>query len=58
MDLEKKIAEFYGAEESILYSDGITSCFECDCSNLFDEGIACISSVIPAFAKKGDVVLW
>jgi serine palmitoyltransferase len=41
INLEKKIADFYEVEEAILYSDGI----------------ACVSSVIPAFAKKGDVIL-
>jgi len=41
LELEKAIAQFYGAEEAILYSDGI----------------ACISSVIPTYAKRGDFVI-
>lgn len=41
MDLETDIADFYGVDEAILYSDGM----------------ACISSVIPAFAKKGDLII-
>ena len=41
LDLEKRLARFLGTEESILYS--------------YD--VATISSVIPAFAKKGDVIL-
>lgn len=42
IELENKMAEFYGAEHAILYSDAI----------------ACISSVIPAFAKSGDTVFY
>lgn len=41
MDLETQIAQFYGVDEAILYSDGM----------------ACVSSVIPAFAKKGDLII-
>jgi serine palmitoyltransferase len=41
LDIENRIAAFMGAEECILYSDAIAS----------------ISSVIPAFAKKGDVIV-
>jgi len=41
LNLEDKIAEFYGVEESILYSDGM----------------ACITSVIPAFNKKTDLII-
>lgn len=41
LELEKKIAQFFGTEEAILYSDGL----------------ACVSSVIPAFAKAGDLII-
>jgi len=41
LDLEKELADFLKAEECILYSDSIAS----------------ISSVIPAFAKRGDLVV-
>lgn len=41
LEVEKKFTEFMGTEESILYSDSI----------------ACISSVIPAFLKKGDLII-
>jgi serine palmitoyltransferase len=41
MHLEKKLAEFLNVPEAILYSDGV----------------ACISSVIPAFAKGGDLII-
>jgi serine palmitoyltransferase len=41
IELEKKVAEFYGVNDAILYSDGM----------------ACISSVIPAFAKPGDIIV-
>lgn len=41
LEIESKLAAFMGAEECILYSDAIAS----------------ISSVIPAFAKKGDVIV-
>lgn len=41
LEIESKLASFMGAEECILYSDAIAS----------------ISSVIPAFAKKGDVIV-
>ena len=39
--LEQTFSRFMGGEDSILYSDGI----------------ACLSSVIPAFAKQGDVLV-
>lgn len=41
LDLEAKLAAFSGQESAIIYS----------------QGFSCISSVIPAFAKRGDVVL-
>lgn len=41
MELERRMAEFVGQQDSILYS----------------QGFSCISSVIPAFAKRGDVLL-
>ena len=41
LEVERVFAEYLGAEECILYSDAIAS----------------ISSVIPAFAKKGDVIV-
>lgn len=41
IDLEKKMTEFIGSEASILYSDGIAN----------------IASVIPAFAKRGDLIV-
>ncbi len=41
LEVEGALASFLGAEECILYSDSI----------------ACISSVIPAFAKRGDCIL-
>ena len=41
LEVERVLAEYLGAEECILYSDAIAS----------------ISSVIPAFAKKGDVIV-
>jgi serine palmitoyltransferase len=41
LELEAALAAFMGAEESITYSDGV----------------ATVASVIPAFAKKGDVLL-
>lgn len=42
LDLEKLIAKFYGCESGIIYS--------------FD--VATISSVIPAFCKRGDIVIY
>ena len=42
MDLEKKIAELLGSEAAILYSFAFST----------------ISSAIPAFAKKGDLLVW
>jgi serine palmitoyltransferase len=41
LEIEKQVAAFLGAEEAILYSDAL----------------ACVSSVIPAFAKKGDTII-
>jgi serine palmitoyltransferase len=41
MDLEAKIAQFMGTPDSILYS----------------YGLATVSSVIPAFCKRGDLIL-
>lgn len=41
LNLEKEFANFYGTGQSILYSDAI----------------ACIASVIPAFAKRGDLIV-
>ncbi|TFK28263.1 serine C-palmitoyltransferase [Coprinopsis marcescibilis] len=41
IDLEKDIADFLGAEASILYS----------------QAFSCVSSVIPAFCKRGDVIV-
>lgn len=41
IDLERNIAEFLGTEASILYSQGFST----------------ISSVIPAFCKRGDVIV-
>jgi len=42
MDLERKVAEILGTEAAILYSFGFST----------------ISSVVPAFAKKGDLLVW
>ena len=39
--IEKRLTEFYGAKACILYSDGI----------------ATLSSVIPAFSKRGDLIV-
>ena len=41
LELEKKIAGFLGMEASIVYA----------------QGFSCISSVIPAFSKRGDVIV-
>ena len=41
MDLENDIADFLGAESAIIYSQGFST----------------ISSVIPAFCKRGDVIV-
>jgi serine palmitoyltransferase len=41
LDLEREIAEFLGTEASILYSQGFST----------------ISSVIPAFCKRGDIIV-
>jgi serine palmitoyltransferase len=42
MDLEKNIAQFLGTEQAIIYAQGFST----------------ISSVIPAFAKRGDILVW
>lgn len=42
MDLEHKLAEILGTEAAILYSFAF----------------AAIASAIPAFAKKGDLLVW
>ena len=41
MELEREIAEFLGTEAAILYSQGYST----------------ISSVIPAFCKRGDIIV-
>ena len=41
MDLERDIADFLGTESSILYSQGLST----------------IPCVIPAFAKRGDIIV-
>lgn len=41
MDLEKDIARFLGTEETIIYAQGFST----------------ISSVIPAFSKRGDLLV-
>jgi len=41
MDLEKKLAKFYGTESAIIYAQGFST----------------ISSVIPAFLKRGDLLI-
>jgi serine palmitoyltransferase len=41
MDLEKDIARFVGTEETIIYAQGFST----------------ISSVIPAFSKRGDLLV-
>lgn len=41
LDLEEKIAQFMGTPDSILYS----------------YGLATVTSVIPAFCKRGDLLL-
>ena len=41
MDLERDIADFLGTESAILYSQGFST----------------ISSVIPAFSKRGDIIV-
>ena len=40
LELEKKLAEFMGAEEAVIYS----------------YGFATVLSAIPAYAKKGDII--
>lgn len=42
LDLEKRLCKFFGTEESILYS----------------YAFATISTALPAYAKKGDVIFW
>jgi len=41
LSLEKKLADFIGTEETILYASGFTT----------------VSSAIPAFLKRGDLIL-
>lgn len=41
LELEKNLAQFFGAEKAILYA----------------QGFAAVSSVIPAFSKKGDIII-
>ena len=41
MDLERDIADFLGTESAILYSQGFST----------------IASVIPAFSKRGDIIV-
>jgi serine palmitoyltransferase len=41
IELEKELARFIGTEEAIIYS----------------QAFATISSVIPAFAKRGDILV-
>jgi serine palmitoyltransferase len=41
LEFEQAVAQFLGAKEAILYSDGI----------------ACVTSVIPAFSKRGDLII-
>jgi len=42
MELEKKLAKFYGTESAIIYAQGFST----------------VSSVIPAFLKRGDLLIW
>jgi 7-keto-8-aminopelargonate synthetase-like enzyme len=42
LDVEAEFAKWIGTEDAILYPDGI----------------ACISSVIPVFSKKEDLIFW
>jgi serine palmitoyltransferase len=42
LELEAAIAKFMGTKDSILYSDGFQT----------------VASAIPAFAKKGDILVW
>jgi serine palmitoyltransferase len=41
LELENRIAKFFGTEGAIMYA----------------QGFSCISSVIPAFAKRGDIII-
>ena len=41
IQLEKELSEFLGVEGAIIYS----------------QGFSCISSAIPAFAKRGDIIV-
>ncbi len=41
MQLEHKLAEFFGSEAAIIYSQGFST----------------IASCIPAFAKRGDIIV-
>jgi len=42
LTLERRLAEFTGREEAILYS----------------YGFAAVSSAIPAYSKKRDIIFW
>ena len=42
LEIEKKLAEFLGTEAAILYSQAFSA----------------VSSVIPAFSKRGDIIVW
>ena len=42
LELEKRISKFTKTEEAVLYS----------------YGFACISSAIPTYSKRGDVIFW
>ena len=42
LDLEKDIAEHFGTDGCVVYSDSL----------------ACVSSIIPAFSKAGDLIIW
>ncbi|KAI8916177.1 pyridoxal phosphate-dependent transferase [Gorgonomyces haynaldii] len=41
VELERKLADFIGSEDAIIYS----------------QGFSCISSAIPAFSKRGDIIV-
>ena len=41
LDLEKRLAEHFGTEKAILYA----------------QGFAAVASVIPAFSKRGDIIV-
>ena len=42
MELENALAKFIGVDEAIIYS----------------QSFAAVSSVIPAFSKRGDILIW